>query len=388
MDRLGAIILGIEYQSLGLLRQLATAGIPCVLVDQDRWGAAIFSRHCVRFHRSPPYTCDEFWPWLVALAQREGYEKWLLIPTDDEQVRQISLRFEQAKRLFHVFGMPWTSYEIVYNKRRSFEWCQQQRIETPKSFLPEHRSHLPGPDFEFPCIIKPAFRRNYSRHCRAKAIPVESRRELIDTLATRLQPVPIEDLLYQQIIPGNGEHQWSYAGLFVEGEPKAAFTARRRRQHPPDFGRASTYVEAVHDPEVERESRRVLSLLRYTGLAEVEWKRDVRDGRLNFLEVNARCWGWHSLAVRVVGNLAVMLHDQLMGQPVATVTPDYGCRWVKHITDVPVVLHLWLRRELSLREYFRSLRNPVVCCEWERNDPWPFFLQFFLAGYLLKRRGY
>jgi len=388
MDRPGAIILGIEYQSLGLLRQLSAAGVPCVLVDQDRWGAALFSKYPRRFHQSPPYVSDEFWPWLVDLAQREGYGKWVLIPTDDEQVRQVSLHIDHARRLFHVFGMPWPAYEVLYNKRRNYEWCLQQGINTPRSFLPEHRGHLPGPEFEFPCIIKPAFRRNYARHCKAKAIRVESRKQLADTLGTRLQRVPIEDLLYQQIIPGNGEHQWSYAGLFVDGEPKAAFTARRRRQHPPDFGRASTYVEALHDSEVERESRKILSLLEYTGLAEVEWKRDRRDGQLKFLEVNARCWGWHSLASRVVGNLPEMLYDQLTGQFVPTVIPEYGCRWVKHITDVPVVMHLWLRRELSLADYFRGLRSPVVCCEWDRSDPWPFFLQFFLVGYLLKRRGY
>ncbi len=388
MDKPGALILGIEYQSLGLLRQLYAAGTKCALIDQDSFGAARLSRYRCKFHQSPAYTSDEFWSWLVGLAGREGYANWLLIPTDDEQVRQISLNISEARARFTVFGLPWDAYEILYNKRKSHEWCRRFGISAPRSFLPNTRDEVPGAKLEFPFIIKPAFRRTYSKHSKAKAIRVESQEHLTRILNSTLRFVPIEELLYQEIIPGNGEQQWSYAGLFVGGEPKAAFTARRLRQHPPDFGRASTYVEAVFDAEVERESRKVLSLLKYTGLAEVEWKRDARDGQLKFLEVNARCWGWHSLAAKVIGNLPKMLYDQLTGQPVAGATPKYGCRWVKYITDVPVVLHLLLRREISLAEYFRSIRRPVVCCEWERSDPWPFFLQFLLLGYLLKRRGY
>jgi predicted ATP-grasp superfamily ATP-dependent carboligase len=384
----GAIILGNEYQALGILRQLRATGVSCVLVDQDRWGAALFSKYRSKFYQSPTYVSDDFWPWLVDLAQRQGYTKWLLIPTDDEQVRQISLHIDHARRLFRVFGMPWPAYEVLYNKRRNYEWCLLQNIKTPKSFLPESRDHLPGKELEFPFIVKPAFRRNYSKYSKAKAIRVESQQQLEETLDTRLRPVPIEDLLYQEIIPGNGVCQWSYAGFFVEGEPKAAFTACRRRQHPPDFGRASTYVEALHDPEVERESRRVLSLLKYTGLAEVEWKRDPRNGQLKFLEVNARCWGWHSLASRVVGNLPKMLYDHFSDRPLAPIAPKYGCRWVKYITDVPVVLHLMRRKEISVAAYLQSLRRPLVCCEWDKGDPWPFFLQFWLVAYLVKKRGY
>src|SRR5437867_7964182 len=76
----GAVILGIEHQGLGLLRQLRAAGVRCVLVDQDRWGLARFSRHSARFHQCPPYESEDFWPWLAALGEREMLDGWLLIP--------------------------------------------------------------------------------------------------------------------------------------------------------------------------------------------------------------------------------------------------------------------------------------------------------------------
>lgn len=384
----GVIILGSEYQALGLLRQLRAERVPCALVDQDGFGVARFSRFRCPFHHSPRYDSDAFWPWLVGLAGQQDYVGWALITTDDEQVRQIALHFAEAQKLFRFAGLPWAAYQWLYDKRMNYQWCLKHDITTPNSFLPEKREDLPGPDLPFPFIVKPAFKRNYSKHCKAKAIRVASAAELQQVLAGPLREVPVEELLYQELVPGDGRAQWSYAGLFADGQPVAAFTACRRRQHPPDFGRASTYVMADHDPEVERESRRVMAALRYSGLAEVEWKRDPRNGCLKFLEVNARCWGWHSLSARVIGNLPKMLVDHLDGKPVVSPVPKYGWRWVKHVTDLPVVLDLWRRNELSAGDYLKSLRGQTVCCEWGKGDPWPFFLQFLLVPYLMVKRGY
>jgi predicted ATP-grasp superfamily ATP-dependent carboligase len=319
---------------------------------------------------------------------REGLKDWLLIATDDEQVRQIGLNIEDARTRFRYAGVGWDEYRFLYDKRLNYEWCLHHGVRSPLSYLAKTREDLPRGALEYPFIVKPAFKRNFKRYSKAKAIVVNSEQELRALLTGQLAPVGVEELIYQEIVPGNGKQQCSYAGLFVEGEPVAAFTARRLRQHPPDFGRASTYVDAVYDPEVERESREVLAALKYTGLAEVEWKRDPRDGALKFLEVNARCWGWHALASCVLGNLPRMLYDFMRGVEIKPTTPRYGARWVKHITDVPVVLDMWRRGDLSIREYIGSLCGNVICCEWQSDDPLPFFLQFLLVPYLLKRRGY
>ena len=64
--------------------------------------------------------------------------------------------------------------------------------------------------------------------------------------------------MVQELVPGGGEAQFSYAALCRDGEPLAALTARRTRQYPADFGRASTYVETVEVPEVVEPSLRLL----------------------------------------------------------------------------------------------------------------------------------
>jgi predicted ATP-grasp superfamily ATP-dependent carboligase len=90
----------------------------------------------------------------------------------------------------------------------------------------------------------------------------------------------------------------------------------------------------------------------------------------------------------VVGDLAPMLYHLLVNGEAKPAVARYGARWIKHITDIPVVVDLWRRGELSLSEYLRTLRGTVVTCEWHDRDPFPFFLQFLLLPYLMKRRGY
>jgi predicted ATP-grasp superfamily ATP-dependent carboligase len=357
-------------------------------VDQDRWGPARFSRHSAGVYRSPSYDSDNFCPWLLDLAERERLEGWPIIATDDEQVRQLGLNIDEIQKRFRYIGPTWTEFEKLYDKRLCYEWCLAKNIPAPLSYLPKSREDLPQGQLEYPFIVKPAFKRNFKHFSKAKAVLVRSEAELRGLLAGRFARLDIHDLLFQELIPGEGRQQWSYAGFFVDGKPVATFTACRLRQHPPDFGRASTYVIAQHDPEVEVESLSVMAALNYTGLAEVEWKRDPRNGSLRFLEVNARCWGWHSLAAAVVGNIPKMFYDYACGASPSPVAARYGARWVKHITDLPVVLNMWWNGAISLREYRETFGRNVTCCEWERNDPLPMFFQIFLIPYLTSKRGY
>ena len=280
-----------EHQGLGLLRELRAAGVPCALIDQDKWGAARFSRYRCRTFQSPPYDEDVFWPWLVDVNEREKLQDWILIATDDEQVKQISLHLPDASKRFRYAGPTWDQYQLLYDKRSNYEWCLRHGFPAPQSYIPQAREDFPGRSLNYPFIVKPAVKSNFKRYSKAKAILVGAESDLRTLLGGQLAGVDVRELIYQEIIPGGGRQQWSYAGLFLEGEPLAAFTACRQRQHPPDFGRASTYVVAEHDAEVERESRKVIAALKSTGLAEVEWKRDPRNRQSKFLEVNARCWG-------------------------------------------------------------------------------------------------
>lgn len=384
-----AVILGVEYQALGLLRQLSRAGISCTMADSDAWGVARFSRFAKKCFICPRYDSHEFWPWLLNLAETQQCRNAVLIPTDDEQVRALAEHYDEVVKVFRYAGLPWHSYVHVYNKRLAYHLALKVGLATPRTYLPESTAVLP-PEGELghPFIVKPAYKREFSQVSKKKAVAVNDNSELQRLLLGAFATVSVEQLVYQEFIPGGGENQWSYCGFFVEGRPVAAFTAVRNRQKPPDFGRSSTFVVSRRDEEVEHESLRLLSELNYTGLAEVEWKRHAHTGQLLFLELNARCWGWHSLASRVVGNLPLCLCNYLTEGIAKPIEPRYGAKWVKWVTDVPVAVHMMGFGKLHWREYLRSLKGDCVSCDWDAGDLLPFFAQWFLIPYLAVKRGY
>jgi D-aspartate ligase len=88
--------------------------------------------------------------------------------------------------------------------------------------------------------------------------------------------------MVQEMISGGGENQFSYAGLHIEGRPIPSLVARRSRQFPADFGRASSFVETIDHPEIERTAKLLVETMGYTGIAEVEFKYDPAIKPTNF----------------------------------------------------------------------------------------------------------
>ena len=80
--------------------------------------------------------------------------------------------------------------------------------------------------------------------------------------------------MVQELIPGDGRQQFAYCAFFKDGAAVGSMAVRRRRQHPPEFGRASTFVETIDLPVLTEPSERFLREIDYYGLIELEYKLD------------------------------------------------------------------------------------------------------------------
>jgi D-aspartate ligase len=172
-------------------------------------------------------------------------------------------------------------------------------------------------------------------------------------------------------VPGDGSSQLSFAALCVDGDVLASLTARRDRQYPMDFGRASSHVETIEDPGAERAARELLTAMRWTGMVEVEFKRDPRSGATKLLDVNPRAWGWQSLCGRAGVDFPYLLWRMACGLDVPPARSRPGVRWVRVATDVPAAVGELRAGRLSPREYLRSLRRPIEFAVFAPDDPLP-----------------
>ncbi|MDQ3855905.1 MAG: ATP-grasp domain-containing protein [Chloroflexota bacterium] len=125
----------------------------------------------------------------------------------------------------------------------------------------------------------------------------------------------------------------------------------------------------------------MLSSISYTGLVQVQFKHDHRDGRYKLLDINPRVWGTHALCQDAGVDLPYLLWRLLHGEQMEEVRARPGVHWVRMSTDLLSVAHQMRAGTLSLPSYVRSLRGPLGFAIFSADDPMPALLDIPLMAY-------
>jgi predicted ATP-grasp superfamily ATP-dependent carboligase len=377
----GALVIGADYRALGAVRSLGRRGVRVWVLRGGDDRLAGLSRYAER--TLPMLDGADY---LLDLVDRHRLGGWTLFPSGDETAALVARNHEALGERYRLTTPPWAVTQYAYDKRLTYPLADALGLDVPRTWYPSGRREVEALDCEFPVILKPAIHQGFNKLIAAKAWRVDTRSELLaryDEACTLVDP---ETLMVQELIPGGGSEQLSYAAICDGGRPLASVTARRTRQFPMDFGRASTYVETVDLPETVEPSRALLEKLGYTGLVEVEYKRDPRDGRCKLLDVNPRVWGWHTLCARAGVDFTWLAWRLARGEPVAAGTARAGVRWSRLSTDLPTALREVARGRLTARDYLRSLRGPRERAIFARDDPLPGLAELPLLALLTARR--
>jgi D-aspartate ligase len=383
----GAIVLGGDYQGLGIVRSLGRRGVPVCVID-DEHSIARVSRYTSCWARVADLGDEHR---LVEDLLRIGRERnlagWVIFPTRDETVAAIARNRERLAATFRVPTAGWETIRWAWDKRSTYELAESLDVPAPRTWQPASVAELEAIDGQPPFAIKPAIKEHFFYETKAKAWRADSVEELRDLVAKALDIVGPGEVLVQELIPGDGQQQYAYCALYEDGKPIATMVARRLRQHPPEFGRASTYVETIDAPQVEELSRRLLGQIRFSGLVELEFKRDPRSGAFKLLDFNARTWGYHTIAGEAGVDFPYLLFRRQLEQPVERQRTRSGVRWIRILTDLPTAIAEIGRGRLRLRAYVRSLRRAQVEAVFSRDDPLPGLAELALIPYLAVKRG-
>jgi predicted ATP-grasp superfamily ATP-dependent carboligase len=177
----------------------------------------------------------------------------------------------------------------------------------------------------------------------------------------------------------------SYCAFVREGRAHSTLVARRERQHPAEFGRAATYVETVDAPAIEALSERFLKAIDYSGLVEVEYKQDPRDGLYKLLDVNIRTWGFHILGIPAGVDFPYLLFADQLDLPTTGSRSAAGIGWLRLVTDVPTAVAQMARRQISIGGYLTSLARTRIESVFSMDDPLPFFAELGILPYVAIR---
>ena len=386
-DTPGAIVVGGDFQGLGIVRSLGRRGVPVCVIDDER-SISRYSRYATHFVRAADLLDQQRTvETVLEVARRRGLHGWVVYPTREETVAAFS---RHRDRLLEELRVPTPAWDVVrwaWDKRKTYERAAALGIPTPRTWCPAGPDELEGVEGDPPFAIKPAIKEHFLYATRAKAWRADTREELVERFTRASALVGPGEVMVQELVPGDGRHQFAYCAFFKAGEAVGSMVARRRRQHPPQFGKASTFVETVELPELETLSQRFLEAIDYYGLVEVEYKLDDRDGRFKLLDVNARTWGYHTLGERAGVDFPYLLFADQVGLPVEPSRSRAGVSWIRLVTDLPTAAVELFAGRLRLREYLRSLRADTEAV-FSRDDPLPGLVELVLLPYLAVRRGF
>jgi D-aspartate ligase len=385
-ETVGAVIIGGEHPGLGIARSLGRRGIPICVID-DQHSVSQFSkyaRHIVRVKdlRDEQKTVDS----VLEVGKRYGLKGWVLFPTRDETVAAFSRYRDQLTGFFRVSTANWEAVKWAWDKKNSYELAEQLGIPVPGTWNPRSLDDLEPLYARLPLAMKPAIKENFFYATGSKAWRAETPEELRDIFKRASAQIKPEEILMQEIIPGDGTRQYSYCAFFRDGKAHSTLVARRMRQHPREFGRAATYVETLEFPEIEQLSERFLKAIDYYGLVEIEYKQDPRDGKFKLLDVNARTWGFHSIGEPAGVDFPYLLYADQIGQET---TPSRGrpeVGWLRLVTDVPTAASDILHGHLKLKDYFQSLKRTRVESIFAQDDPLPSLAEIVLLPYLIVKK--
>jgi predicted ATP-grasp superfamily ATP-dependent carboligase len=242
----------------------------------------------------------------------------------------------------------------------------------------EHEVQAFAAQARFPCLLKPLHFREWQvfpdGHPLSfqKVAIAQTPEQLL--AAWRLAAAANPRTIAQEIIEGPDTDKRVYVACYDHAGRRTGHALfRELRCDPMDFGPASV-SEPVADPDTDAVCDHFLRSIGYSGICEIEMKRDTRDGQIKLIEANPRLTGGGDAAPYAGVDVCWLHYLDLIGQPVSPVGPDG--RDFRHIVlraDVRAVLAYRRAGRLSWRDVIHSYRGPRAYYDFDRLD-WRYSL--------------
>jgi len=368
---------------LNLARALGLARIPVIVASSDPDDPVFASRHCRGTCRLPPLDRpDAVVEMLLEIAEklssRLGRNVPLMYGNDD----YLDLIYAHRDRLQSRFLLLLNDPEIgqaLIEKSRFAALARARKLPVPQSL----RWDGDAPDAvqmaRGPVLVKPRSKADWHDSPLHELLFTDDGKALVFDNGPAACAHPLVEryrnqLEFQEFIPGDDSHLWSFHGFSDErGQLIASFVGRKVRTYPPITGE-SACIEMVRDAGFSIFGRTVAERVPLKGPFKIDFKMDPRDGRLLILEVNARYNLWHYLGATNGVNLPEVAYEYLVNKrrlQVATYQTDK--RWVYLRLDYHAYRALAKRGEISLGSWIASLLSqPLVGNILAWDDPMPY----------------
>lgn len=364
-----------HHGSLGVVRTFGRLGVPVHAIVEDRFTPVAVSRYATRTFiwpttgREDPQQLAEG---LLRIGRATG-ARCVAVPTDDEAAILLA---EHADRLAECFLLPPVPADLprlLAGKASLHRVCADAGVASPRSRAPADRDELvdAGRELGYPLVLK-----NLEPFSRLRRPAVSSTTMVRDEggLLGRFPAGALPPVLVQEYIPRQQAEDWIthlYCGQ--SGEPRVVFTGLKLRSWPPYAG-VTTRAVALRNPELAQVAAKLCGRIGYSGVADLDWRYDRRDGRYKLVDFNPRTGAQFRLFENVHGiDVVRAMHLDLTGRKVPGGPQAEGRVFVVGQLDFPSVA-VWLRTEHRLPPdllHERATERAWLC----REDPLPAVME-------------
>lgn len=306
-------------------------------------------------------------------------EKPVLIPSQDTSVLLVSRNREKLEPFYRISLPSKEVVEMLMDKPSFYEFATKENLPIAKYFLVHNRNEAAQAveKLNFPCIIKPPIKSPlWAEHTKIKAFKVHDRDEYFK-IYDMCSPWA-DVLMAQEWIEGTDVDLYSCNCYFNDkNEPLVSFIAKKLRQYPPVTGNTSLGIECRAD-EVEQTALEMFKKVNYHGLGYVEMKRDVRTGKYYIIEPNiGRPTGRSALAEAAGVEILYTLYADKVGLPLPENRKQkyLDVKWIQIRTDLMSAFYYWKKGELTISDYFKSLKGKKFYAVYSLKDIQPFLAE-------------
>lgn len=227
------------------------------------------------------------------------YEKIIIFPTDDLQLENLHELHDNIKSFCFLPFNPENLQECL-DKYVQYSYCEKLSIPYPKTVYIHEKKDLENIELiQYPILIKPNKREDLKGKVfrNLKIENPEDLNKVRQSIETYLD-AGIK-FLASEIIPGDDDCIYAYVAYRdMNGKILNEWTGKKLAQYPDNFGVfSSASNEAPED--ILLQGRKLLCGMDIKGIAQPEFKYDLRDKKYKLMEINLRSMMWHR-----VGNLS------------------------------------------------------------------------------------
>jgi len=381
---MNAVVLNTNYNGLSIVQELGRRGVGVWALDSN-YTIGSASRYA-KFEICPDPAVDE--GGLIAFLQKFGQHqkrRAVLFPTNDLWAASVSRNAGALREYYEICAPPYDVMRLILEKQRFNEWALEARLPVPPSWRFDAIDKIP--ESAFPVVGKPEYRRCVDSASSARRLHKYLDANRLTMLRSRTDVEKYclqhgaysEHFMIQRYVHGESNAMFT-VGVYVDEHSvvRGLFTGRKVRGFPPGYGDCILGQSEPVPQDIVSMVVSTCAKLKYSGIAEFEFKRDEQSKEFYLIEINPRSWSWIGVTPACGVSLPWIAFQDLSGLSIPSYTQstvaEGAVKYVKLLQDFENCL--WRNKHAgypqwrySPRAWLESLAaQRLIVAEFSRDD--------------------